>query len=435
MSSRTSSRLTRLGAVAVTTVLAYASLAVPGAQGATRAGAGAGTGAGARCLDTSAAVTVEGRRLERPAPREILDRSGFDRARPAFVRDLCAARSLPAAKRAVDRHAKALWKGAVERARDPRGGDDRPLYWARLSLDTALRQWKPGFPVSDRERDALLARLERGSRGQDSVAFPAGKKVKRILVTGFDPFTLDRDTRIGNPSGAAALALDGTTVRTESGPARIETVVFPVRWRDFAEGTVEKTLLPHFTSGPRRIDMFTTISQGRPGQFDVERFNGAWRGGFADNENASSTGTVPIPDGIPSPAPQPQWTVTSLPYGALAGSGTGRFPVVDHTEVTEIPKGGTEPVVRENGPTPGSQAREGGGGDYLSNEIAYRATLLRDALRLDVPGGHLHTPVLDFGKGNTDEITDPDFERNRRDITAQTRTLVVKAAGTLKPQG
>ncbi|GAA2095512.1 hypothetical protein GCM10009801_64380 [Streptomyces albiaxialis] len=421
-----SSRLRRLGAVAVTAVMAYASLAVPGAQGA--AARGGGEAAGARCLDVSAAVTVEGRRLERAVPREILDRSGFDRARPAFVRELCRARSLPAAQRAVDRHAKALWRTAVDRARDPRGGDDRPLYWARLSLDTALRQWRPGFAVSERERDGLLARLERSSRGQDSVAFPRGKKVKRILVTGFDPFTLDRDIRIGNPSGAAALALDGTTVRTKSGPARIETVVFPVRWRDFAEGTVERTLLPHFAPGPRRIDMFTTVSQGRPGRFDVERFNGAWRGGFADNENAESTGTVPIPDGVPSPRPQPQWTVTSLPYGALAGSETGRFPVLDNTEVTEIPAGGTEPVVRKDGPTPGSQAREGGGGDYLSNEIAYRATLLRDALGLDVPGGHLHTPVLEFGEGNTDEITDPDFERNRRDITAQTRALVTRAA-------
>ena len=108
----------------------------------------------------------------------------------------------------------------------------------------------------------------------------------------------------------------------------------------------------------------------------------------------------------------------------------------DNTSVTEIPAGGTEPVVRPDGPTPGSTAREGGGGDYLSNEIAYRATLLRDRLGLHgtLPGGHVHTPVLQFGAGNTDPasgaVTDPEFVRNRLDIIAQVRTILKVAAGS-----
>lgn len=104
----------------------------------------------------------------------------------------------------------------------------------------------------------------------------------------------------------------------------------------------------------------------------------------------------------------------------------------DNTSVTEIPAGGTAPVVRPGGPTPGSAARAGGGGDYLSNEIAYRATLLRDRLGLDIPGGHVHTPVLQFGPGNTDPATgtvsDPVFVQNRLDITEQLRTIVRVAA-------
>jgi hypothetical protein len=108
---------------------------------------------------------------------------------------------------------------------------------------------------------------------------------------------------------------------------------------------------------------------------------------------------------------------------------TGRFPVHDNTSVTEIPAGGTEPVVRSDGPTPGSAARAGGGGNYLSNEIAYRATLLRDRLGLHatLPGGHVHTPVLQFGAGNTTEVTDPEFVRNRLDIIAQVRAIVTAA--------
>ncbi|MFJ1857197.1 pyroglutamyl peptidase [Streptomyces anulatus] len=380
----------------------------------------------------AARTTVEEQRLDRAAPQEILRRSGFDALAPRFERALKGSDGYAQAERTVTRHASALWRRAVDRAQgrgpatgDLSRGDDRPLYWARLALSRELRAWTTRFALADEQRRALHTALETSSRGQDDIRFP-GHGVKRVLVTGFDPFTLDRDTRIGNPSGASALALDGTLVRTADGPARIETVVFPVRWADFAEGTVERVLarqLPH-------LDLFTTVSQGRQGRFDVERTNGAWRGGFPDNENAASTGTVPVAD----LGSQPQWTTTTLPYRQLTEAETGRFPVYDNTEVTEIPAGGTQPVTRPDGPTPGSAARAGGGGDYLSNEIAYRATLLRDRLGLPkLPGGHLHTPVLQFGAENTNPqtgtVTDPDFERNRADIVSQVRELVKTAVG------
>lgn len=338
-------------------------------------------------------------------------------------------------------HGHRLWKAAVRRAQQytahkPAAGtlsndDDRPLYWARLSMTLALRQWNPAFTVSSAQRGALLELLESTSRGQDTISFGKDTGVKRILLTGFDPFDLDWDSRTSNPSGAVALALDGVTVQTPSGPARIETAVFPVRWQDFADGTVERTLAAHFRPGPQQVDMFATVSQGQPDRFDIERWNGAWRGGYQDNDNLSSTGTIPIPAGLPTVHPQPQWTHTTLPYQAIVQAAAGRFPVYDHTQVTEIPAGGTKPVVRPNGPTPGSVARGGGGGDYLSNEIAYRATLLRDALDPRIPGGHIHTPVLEFGAGNSTDLNDPTFLRNRGDIVAQTRAIVTAAATTL----
>ncbi|MEW1792042.1 pyroglutamyl peptidase [Streptomyces niveus] len=380
-------------------------------------------------------VTVEERRLDGDVPRRILDDSGFDGVAPAFAASLRGAGSYGQAERAAVRHGERLWQRAVDRAqgRGPAGGelsrdDDRPLYWARLAMTRELRAWHAESGLSEAAGTRLLERLESASRGQDSMtgggAGDGAKGLKRIVVTGFDPFTLDRDIRISNPSGALALALDGTVIRTADGPARVETAVFPVRWGDFADGTVERALrraLP-------RADLFVTVSQGRVGRIDVERYNGAWRGGFGDNENVSETGLVPVKD----PATQPQWTTTTLPYTAIAAAGTGRFPVYDNTSVTEIPAGGTAPVVRPAGPTPGSAARAGGGGDYLSNEIAYRATLLRDRLGLDIPGGHVHTPVLQFGPGNTDPATgtvsDPVFVQNRLDITEQLRTIVRVAA-------
>ncbi|MFF7947214.1 pyroglutamyl peptidase [Streptomyces griseorubiginosus] len=384
--------------------------------------------------ETAPSATVEEQRLDRAVPREILERSGFDAVTRHFTRALGAARSYTEARKVVVREGSGLWRRAVDRAqgRGPTGGDlsrddDRPLYWARLGMTREVRTWEPSFGLTDAQRTTLLGELERTSRGQDAVRYPAGQKLKRVLLTGFDPFTLDRDIRISNPSGATALALDGTVIETARGPARVETVVFPVRWQDFTDQTVERALRPYL----RKVDLFTTVSQGRVGRFDVERTNGAWRGGFGDNDNIGVTGTVPVAD----PASQPQWTTTTLPYKAIVEADTGRFPVYDNTSVTEIPAGGTEAVVRPDGPTEGSTARAGGGGNYLSNEIAYRATLLRDRLGLHdvLPGGHVHTPVLEFGAGNTDPatgtVTDPGFVQNRVDIIAQVRAIVAVAVG------
>ncbi|MGI5198436.1 pyroglutamyl peptidase [Streptomyces sp. CA-288835] len=411
-----------------------------GALGLAAALAGLATPPALAAEEPKAAPTVEEQRLDRAAPQEILRRSGFDAVAPELARALGKVRSYAEAERVVVRQGSRLWQRAVDRAqgRGPAGGDlsrddDRPLYWARLGMTREVRQWEPEFGLSDTQRAGLLASLERTSRGQDTIRYPHGgrggkgvKGVKRILVTGFDPFTLDRDVRISNPSGATALALDGTVIKTADGPARIETALFPVRWQDFTDGTVERTLRPYLP----RVDLFTTVSQGRVGRFDVERTNGAWRGGFPDNENLSRTETIPVND----PASQPQWTSTTLPYKEIVAANTGRFPVYDNTEVTEIPAGGTDPVVRPGGPTPGSTARAGGGGNYLSNEIAYRATLLRDRLGLrgSLPGGHVHTPVLQFGTGNTDPatgtVTDPQFVQNRLDIIGQVREIVRVAA-------
>ncbi|HET9138843.1 pyroglutamyl peptidase [Actinophytocola sp.] len=396
-------------------------------------GTAAATPAG--CFDPAAPVTVEEQRLDRPVPQEILALTGYDRFAQVLRPALCAVPNARVAAGLATAQGHLLWSAAVARAqgRLPAQGldrtDDRPLYWARLTLTRALRQWTPAFGLPAAERDALVAALERSSRGQDSVDFTPG--AQRILMSGFDPFVLDVDIRRSNPSGATALALDGTLVQTPSGPARIETAMFPVNWDPFATGIVERTFLPFLTPGRRQVDMFTTVSQGRPERFDIERYNGRWRGGFGDNLNVSRTGVIPIPPGVPTVLPAPEFVPTTLPFATIVGTPTGRFPVFDNTTVVEIPAGSTTPVTQPGGPTPGSVARQGGGGDYLSNEIAYRTTLLRDAVHADLPGGHVHTPVLQFAPGNTTEITDPTFIQNRTDIIAQVRAIITVAAGTL----
>ncbi|MFD6948695.1 pyroglutamyl peptidase [Nocardiopsis sp. TSRI0078] len=335
-----------------------------------------------------------------PEPRTILTRSGFSAADPLFSADLRTSADLSQAREAVAAHASRLW---TEAARD--GADDRPLYWARLVLAARLRSWQPGFPLSETERAGLLHLLETGSRGVADLDFPHGDRWIRVIVTGFDPFHLDEDPACSNPSGAAALDLNGWTFPVGAHTAVVRTIVFPVRWADFDAGLVEEALAPWHG----RADAIVTLSRGRPGRFDLEVWNGAWRGGGEDNLRVSRTGRVPVPDA-------PQWTRSSLPHEPItAATEQSPYPVVVNTEVAEIPAGGGETVVRPDGPTPESTARGGGGGDYLSNEIAYRNTLLRDEAGQRTPAGHVHLP----------KVADP---RDNAAVLAQVRLIVAAVA-------
>ncbi len=395
---------------------------------------------------TPGEVTAEEELLAEEVPTRLLRESRLGRLATTFDVSLCAFGSARQARWFVEKWSAVLWRAGIEDARSvaERGApdaDDRPLYWARLSMTSAVRQWARHRDVPRQEAAALIATIDRVSRGQDDVSTGrTGEPV--VLLTGFDPFFLPDEPRTANPSGAVALALDGTTVRGPNGPVRVETMLFPVRWRDFGDGMVEKALEP-VLDGRHRPELVFTISQGRVGQFDLEAVNGAWRGGTIDNEAACHQGIAPIAEGLPSVDPQPQWTRSTLPRRAMVDAGTGPFDVLDRSVVVEVP--GEAPVPptrtecpavaednagneRPDGPSVGSQARSGAGGNYLSNEVAYRATLLRDALGLeDLPVGHVHTPVLE-GVGATESaLSNPEFVQNRRAIISQTTRLLEAA--------
>jgi pyrrolidone-carboxylate peptidase len=316
----------------------------------------------------------------------------------------------------------ALWSAAVARTRRTPGPgelsatDDRGLYWARISMAKALRQWTPRFGLSDGDRAALIKSFEYTSRGITTSRFSPG--VRKVLVTGFDPFTLDVDIRIGNPSGANALSLDGRRWMVGGRPVEIQTVMFPVRYADFDQGMVEDALRPHYLPGPQRADFAMTASQGRVGLFDLEVYNGRRRSvsSIGDNNNIWGGGTINAPVVAPGMPPGPEWLTTSLPTAAMAATDVAPFSTRVNTSVLEIPAGQTTPVRRPDGPTPGSIASEGAGGGYLSNEVAYRNTLQRELLDPSMPAGHLHVPVLRFDPANRTAITDPAYENNRDTI-------------------
>lgn len=395
------------------------------------------------CFDAAVPLTVEEQRLTATMPAggpavgpELVRLAGFDPLVAEVKHDLCAARTPRRAERVITQAGDRLWRTAVDRAQGRRPDlgtldrfDDRPLYWARLQLSSAIRQWTPSFAVPDRE--ALLTAFDHGSRGLDDVRFPLGK-TRRVMVSGFDPFQLDgAGVRISNPAGAAALQLDGRILDTPSGPAVVQAVSFPVVWGYFDAGIVEAAYGTALRDRARQPDVLMTISQGRPGRFDIERWAGAWRGGFPDNNNVSVTGGVPPAAGWPQP--DVQFIETTLPYDRMLAAPAGAYPVNFNQAFCVWPDasqpGTGTPVCRSDAPAAGELAASGGGGTYLSNESMFRSNRVRLGLgRTSVAGGHLHTPVL--GQPSAPEaLTDADFEARRQAIAAQALTLTTAAAG------
>ncbi|HEY4019243.1 MAG TPA: hypothetical protein VGM75_11185 [Pseudonocardiaceae bacterium] len=394
------------------------------------------------CYDQNAQLTVEEQRLtvpvsagQPPAGPELVDEAGFGPFTTAFGTALCWLPNAAAADAFLVAQGKALWAIAVARAQGRlrigtlNSYDDRALYWARLELTKDVHQWQPAFTLTDATRTKLVNDLDDASRGIDSINFGPSDGAKLVMVSGFDPFELDGgNINRSNPAGATALALDGKEFTTPQGKIRVESVNFPVLWGAFDQGIVERAYGKALT-GPRPLSLMITLSQGYPGIFTIERWAADWRGGEPDNNNLGESGAIPPATGWPQPAAQ--FIQTTLPYQQMVAAQTGGYPVIFHQlfcvwpDPTK-PGQGPEQCSNAGDPAPGAAAAAGGGGDYLSNESMYRANRVRIGLGLTaLPGGHVHTPVLNNPSG---VLTSPQFESDRQSIVDQT-VNIVRAAG------
>ena len=407
---------------------------------------------------SAAPLTVEEQRLTwslveggRPLAGQVLAASGFEDRVLAFAAALEDASSLAGLTALVRSTGATLWSDAVDRAQgrlasgtlDPY--DDRPLYWARTSMSAALRRLDSPHLTVAHQRHGLLRLLDRRSRGierdAEESAGPwtdAQPGDVRVMVSGFDPYSLDQDIRHANPSGASALQLDGLRVETPHGWACVRAVVLPVSYADFDQGVVEDAYGPVLRPGADRADLITTISMTARGRMDVERWAANARGGTPDNLRDQHFGPVARAARWPQPEPNPEWIETTLPHEAMVAAGTGPWPVVLRRGIREWPAG-TFPdpgaLRAAPDPSPGSTPAAGTGGDYLSNESMYRSNRLRIALgALDVPGGHLHISALEDPEDPV-ALTDDAFEADRRAVVDQTVALVVAAAGAVAARG
>lgn len=287
----------------------------------------------------------------------------------------------------------ALWKAACSYVQSPSGSvDDRPLYWARLKMEVMIKEHSyflgdldvNSNVIAGSELDDIIILFEENSRNYKGINFSGAGSAKKILITGFDPFLLNQNHPLygtgfnikqSNPSGCVALSLHNSL--TQNAIGYIQTMIVPVRYKDFdsskssttgqGEGIIEKYIKPWLDE----VDMVITISQAGPGEYHIDKYATATRGGFVDNmnfERVPNSYSIDITGNS-----ELEWIHTTLPNEFI------QSPVILSNEFTD--KYGTlhnPENVGTDSPISGDQMLSGPGGDYLSNEIFYRVAKLRE---------------------------------------------------------
>ncbi len=348
--------------------------------------------------------------------------------------------------------------------------------------------------VNRNNQPALWEGLERAftdaARGISSVDFAraplAGMRQVDVLVTGFDPFNtsdVSQPARPGdwNPSAAAARTLDGDTIPVNANvQAAVEGVVFPVSFREFSGGIVEKVLNAH-PNVNAVITVSLDASLAPHGPVDLEQYavgvHQLTRGGRERVPAAQGGGAGPIVEQATAPlgdvgqeAGQGGTAQDTLPQRptvdftlqlefadattadrALAALGLppqrmdtvsiddeGAARTVVSTMRREIGREGARITFAAGGHTFGAEVVGGPGGSFLSNEVSYRA-LRRLEERAAAGGGqgtsfHVHTPggVQGTGQALPPEGNTPDGERQRADAEQNARTVLTRLVATLR---
>ena len=259
--------------------------------------------------------------------------------------------------------------------------DDRPVYWGRLFVRYFFNWFHRGL-VPHATRTDLCSIHEFTSRHYaNKAARSAPVDEPRVILTAFDPFLLNTNIKQSNPSASIALTL----AEIYKNHVPIEVIIFPVRYRDFNKGIVERNLEPRFKRDPLFV---LTLSMGRD-DFELERFVGRRRSSNAlDNLDYS-----PVKDGRNPPclAKSPEFLEFTLPTEMLVNT-RGPWKIRDNRTVETKARGKFE--ARSLKELEGEVCVQGSGGGFLSNEIAYRTRLLQLQMNKSFPLGHVHVPKI-----------------------------------------
>lgn len=317
---------------------------------------------------------------------------------------------------------KNLWNFGVNYVKTVKR-DDRPLYYARLEALAVLKAYgkRNSSPISP----ANLGLFEYSSRGfETNIKQVSGVDVteseipllsqndQNIIVTGFDPFSLNTIPERHNTSGIIALGLSHERIDF----AKVHTAVFPVRWRDFDAGLVEQVM--NKATDDKSVSLIMTCSWTPDNYFRVDRFATRYRGGGYDNERASGSVGASVPSGD-------SFLESTLPYdfpGLLTDSGGTKNKMLRNGSKLALDQDYLDPnwvehlkfeIDKENSykkstidlPSAGDELKSGSGGNYLSNEIFYRTAVSRKANRSCLPTGHLHVRRREAKPGEFPEMT------------------------------
>ena len=233
-------------------------------------------------------------------------------------------------------------------AADQAHSDDyeRMLYWTRLRMLVELKG-HPFCLASLSGRNKLVNSFEEKSRGYYVDFSGAAETAKKILIIGFDPYGLASDLNGTSPSASVALALAGQPISTGGKTAHVESVIFPMRYRDFDAGRVEDLLTPLQDS----VGMVISIGQQPKDEYHLEQFAGRRRAGWPDNEFVS------MPEKWLGDDTYAEFYEATLPPGTQVPDSF----IVDPNKKTKKRPSSNVDV-----------ADEGSGGCFLYNEAFYR---------------------------------------------------------------
>ena len=387
-------------------------------------------------------------------------------------------------KTLVKDNASGIWNEAVSfvQANANTTPDDRPLYWARIKMQVALKShlyfvgqhiYSSGIQGSEINVGSDLEKIiqifeekSRNYRGVDFSLAPVG--AKKILITGFDPFQFDNNVNQSNPSGVCASFLHNKTL----GNGFVQTMIFPVRYRDFdgkksqsfgkGNGIVENYVAPFIGHNVNQADMIITISQNGEGNYNIDRFATINRGGGSDNLNAkrelNSDSVI-----LNETEKDLIWIETTLPKVMAMNGGASQqadswkhfavyaqhYTLLNETSIIpELPKYKLSPNIPFDNFTPDNPNEifttikkphnllninnkkkriiDGSGSNYLSNEIFYRVALARERwqqanpTRPKFPSGHFHIAYIQKA---TRDLTKKYFFSNRTIYDELTKLL------------
>lgn len=237
---------------------------------------------------------------------------------------------------------------------------------------------------------------------------------KRILVSGFDTYSLSSKPEQSNPAGIIGLTLHDKVVQDGVLNAHVQSAgIYPVSWRYFDEGFIEDGFRDYIKNS--KCDAVFTYSQdGDYNSCQLDRF-------FARERSRTSTGNEGKKSpGFPTLPRAKYYYETSLPFIPMIykhigqnytmrmdQSYTPNYPTKHYIEKADIIGGVNMDPSTITGWAPNPAAgvvKKGSGSDYMSNEIAYRVARLRENHNPTLATGHIHVVDSSFLQSDAHDL-------------------------------